>query len=102
MLPPLMAFAQSSIDETIKLNQVGMYPEQEKVAVIENGAQGQSFFIQNSKGKTVYKGKVSRVGVSPWSGKARNSRFLNTTDCRRLHVCYRTALPEVYNQPACA
>jgi len=38
MLSPLMAFAQSSIDETIKLNQVGMYPEQEKVAVIENGA----------------------------------------------------------------
>ncbi len=71
MLSPLMAFAQSSIDETIKLNQVGMYPEQEKVAVIENGAQGQSFYIQNSKGKTVYKGNVSRVGVSPWSGKKR-------------------------------
>lgn len=68
---PIVAFAQKHYDEAIRINQVGMYPGQEKVAVIENGTLGQPFTIRNSKGKTVFEGTVKRVATSAWSGKKR-------------------------------
>lgn len=61
--------AQTS--EHIRINQVGMYPKQEKVAVIEGGTLGQPFLIKDAKGKVVLNGKTSRVATSPWSGKKR-------------------------------
>ena len=63
--------AQKTHHEAIRINQVAMYPGQEKVAVIENGRIGQPFAIKDAKGRTVYTGKVKRVATSQWSGKKR-------------------------------
>ena len=63
--------AQKTHHDAIRINQVAMYPGQEKVAVIENGRIGQPFAIKDAKGRTVYTGKVKRVATSQWSGKKR-------------------------------
>lgn len=68
---PVVAMAQKTHHEAIRINQVAMYPGQEKVAVIENGRIGQPFAIKDAKGRTVYTGKVKRVATSQWSGKKR-------------------------------
>ena len=68
---PIVAFAQTHYDEAVRINQVGMYPKQEKVAVIEGGTVGQLFCVKNAKGNTVFEGHVKRVATSPWSGKKR-------------------------------
>ena len=63
--------AHAQADETIRLNQTGMYPNQEKVAVVE-AAKVKSISIKDaSTGKVVVKNKVLRKAVSPWSGKQR-------------------------------
>lgn len=58
-------------DETIRLNQTGMYPQQEKTAVIETAKPGKISIRDAATGKTVLKAKVSRTSTSPWSGKKR-------------------------------
>lgn len=68
---PVVAMAQKTHHEAIRINQVAMYPGQEKVAVIENGRIEQPFAIKDAKGRTVYTGKVKRVATSQWSGKKR-------------------------------
>ena len=63
--------AHAQADETIRLNQTGMYPNQEKVAVVE-AAKVKNISIKDaSTGKVVVKNKVLRKAVSPWSGKQR-------------------------------
>lgn len=57
--------------QNIRINQVAMYPSQEKVAVVEGGKEGQKFTITDARGKRVMKGKATRVATSPWSGKQR-------------------------------
>jgi endoglucanase len=58
-------------DETIRLNQTGMYPQQEKTAVIETAKPGKISIRDAATGKTVLKAKVTRTSTSPWSGKKR-------------------------------
>lgn len=58
-------------DETIRLNQTGMFPQQEKVAVIESDKTGKIAVKDAATGKAVTKVKVMRVATSPWSGKKR-------------------------------
>ena len=58
-------------DETIRLNQTGMFPQQEKVAVIENEKTKKIAIRDASSGKSVGKAKVLRTATSPWSGKKR-------------------------------
>ncbi len=65
------ATAQAQSDETIRLNQTGMYPNQEKVAVIEAPKAGKITIRNAASGKTVAKAKVLRNATSPWSGKQR-------------------------------
>jgi endoglucanase len=56
----------------IRLNQVGMYPNQEKTAVIEGTVKAGQVKITNTQnGKTDVKVKVLRTAVSPWSKKKR-------------------------------
>lgn len=56
----------------IRLNQVGMYPNQEKTATIEGSVgAGQVRIVDAKTGKTAAKAKVLRKAVSPWSGKKR-------------------------------
>lgn len=63
---PLTAAAQ------IRLNQVGMYPKQEKTAVLEGTTKAKQFTITNAKtGKVAIKADVVRTSVSPWSKKER-------------------------------
>ena len=56
----------------IRLNQVGMYPNQEKTAVIEGAVKAGNIRIVNAEtGKKAAKVKVLRVATSPWSKKVR-------------------------------
>ena len=54
---------------TILVNQVGYYPEEEKIAVLENC--GKSAILRDANGKTVWRGKASETTISPLSGKTR-------------------------------
>ena len=56
----------------IRVNQVGMYPNQEKTAVIEGVVSaGKVKITDASTGKSVAKAKVLRIATSPWSKKKR-------------------------------
>lgn len=57
------------ISDKIRLNQIGFYPGQEKVAVIL-GEGNTSFSLKDiSSGKTVFSGKLGDIKSSPYSGK---------------------------------
>lgn len=55
----------------IRVNQVGMYPNQEKIAVVE-GSGSTLTIVDNATGKSVAKAKAVRTSVSPWSKKKRS------------------------------
>ena len=55
----------------IYLNQVGYYPDEEKVVVLEGIDEKAKLTVSNSKGKVVLKPNVTRKAVSPWSEKTR-------------------------------
>ena len=67
LLMSASVFGQSMI----KVNQVGYYPDEEKVAVVEADAKATTFTLKDSKGKTVWSGKAVRKSVSPFSNKER-------------------------------
>lgn len=67
-----MFFLPTSLFAQIRLNQVGMYPSQEKTAVIEGVVSAGKVKITNAEtGKTAVKAKVLRIATSPWSKKKR-------------------------------
>ena len=67
-----MFLMPTSLLAQIRLNQVGMYPTQEKVAVIEGTVSAGKVKITNAQtGKTAVKAKVLRKAISPWSRKVR-------------------------------
>ena len=55
----------------IRLNQVGMYPNQEKIAVIEGTAKSVTIKDAATGKKAAVKPRVLRTATSPWSGKQR-------------------------------
>ena len=62
----------SSASAQIRINQVGMYPQQEKTAVVEGKVKAGNVKITDaSTGKQAVKPVVLRTAVSPWSGKTR-------------------------------
>ena len=63
------AFADNK--DAIKVNQVGYYPKEQKVAVIEPCVKQKIFTLRDAKGKTVWKGRAVRNSVSPFTGKVR-------------------------------
>ncbi len=63
------AFADNK--DAIKVNQVGYYPREQKVAVIEPSVKQKIFTLKDAKGKTVWKGRAVRNSVSPFTGKVR-------------------------------
>ena len=65
VLLPVSSVAQ------IRLNQVGMYPAQEKTAAIEGVVGAGDISIVNTATGVQVSPKVLRVAVSPWSGKQR-------------------------------
>ena len=61
-----------SASAQIRINQVGMYPQQEKTAVVEGKVKAGNVKITDaSTGKQAEKPVVLRTAVSPWSGKTR-------------------------------
>ena len=62
------AAAQNGVE--IRRNQVGCYPEQEKVIVVEGMNPSGKIRVKTPKGKKL-KPMVKRKAVSPWSGKER-------------------------------
>ncbi|MBR1835264.1 MAG: glycoside hydrolase family 9 protein, partial [Bacteroidales bacterium] len=67
-----MLLLPTTLSAQIRLNQVGMYPNQEKTAVIEGAVKAGQVKITNAQtGKTAVKAKVLRTAVSPWSKKKR-------------------------------
>ena len=56
----------------IRVNQVGMYPNQEKTAVIEGKVKaGKVSIVSDATGKKAVKPRLLRTAVSPWSKKER-------------------------------
>ena len=53
----------------LRLNQVGVYPSQEKIVVLEG--KGGKLTVKSATGKKAGKVKVLRTSRSPWSGKDR-------------------------------
>ena len=63
--------SSSSFAQSIKINQVGYYPSETKVAVIEPTVTAKSFTLKDAKGKKVWAGKAVRTSVSPFTQKVR-------------------------------
>ncbi|MEB2775448.1 glycoside hydrolase family 9 protein [Algoriphagus sp. D3-2-R+10] len=62
------------VDESIRLNQIGFYPDQQKIAVILNHEEAEDFVIWDlDKKDIVYEGKLSEDIVKTFSGQ--NSRI---------------------------
>lgn len=56
---------------TILFNQVGYYPHEEKIAVIESSTAPKECRLTDAKGHIMWRGKVVATTVSPFSGKQR-------------------------------
>ncbi len=78
IIPSLLLVATACTKEAapegqpIAVNQVGYYPQAEKVAVIEKEGQSENYKLTDLSGKTVWEGKAVRQSTSPWSGKVRD------------------------------
>ena len=67
----------ASASAQIRLNQVGMSPNQEKTATIEGAVDVGSVKIVDASGKAVgVQPKFLRIAKSPWSGKERTLCFV--------------------------
>ena len=67
----LLSTSSCSLAQSIKVNQVGYYPSETKVAVIEPTVTAKSFTLKDAKGKKVWSGKAVRTSVSPFTPKVR-------------------------------
>ena len=59
--------------ESVRLNQLGYYPAQEKVAVTDSGKIEQFTVGDAAPGQEVLKGQPKSTAVSEWSGKTRTT-----------------------------
>lgn len=55
----------------LRVNQVGYYPTQEKIATVEKEGVASNYTLTDENGKKVWTGKAVRTATSPWSGKER-------------------------------
>ena len=67
----LVACASAKSDVAIRLNQVGCFPNEEKVVVIEGINPAGKIQVKNLQGKTVLKPRNIRQAQSPWGDKTR-------------------------------
>ena len=56
----------------IRFNQVGYYPNQEKVVTVNEGAVESFALVDAATGRTVFSGKPSYTATSAWSDKVRS------------------------------
>ena len=57
--------------ETVRLNQLGYYPQQEKVAVVNAGEVREFTIVDAATGNRVFSGKPGYIASSAWSDKSR-------------------------------
>ena len=57
--------------ETVRLNQLGYYPQQEKVAVVNTGEVREFTIVDAATGNRVFSGKPGYIASSAWSDKSR-------------------------------
>ena len=67
----LVACASAKSDVAIRLNQVGYFPNEEKVVVVEGINPAGKIQVKNLQGKTVLKPRNIRQAQSPWGDKTR-------------------------------
>jgi endoglucanase len=67
----LVVCASAKSDVAIRLNQVGYFPDEEKVVVIEGINPAGKIQVKNLQGKTVLKPRNIRQAQSPWGDKTR-------------------------------
>ncbi|MBO5814528.1 MAG: glycoside hydrolase family 9 protein [Bacteroidales bacterium] len=58
-------------ENSIRINQVGFYPGQEKTMTLEEYNKAEVVTITDAEGSVVWEGSADRSAVSPWSGKIR-------------------------------
>lgn len=58
-------------ENSIRINQVGFYPGQEKTMTLEEYNKAEIVTITDAEGSVVWEGSADRSAVSPWSGKVR-------------------------------
>ena len=58
-------------ENSIRINQVGFYPGQEKTMTLEEYNKAEIVTITDAEGSVVWQGSADRAAVSPWSGKVR-------------------------------
>ena len=64
--------AQAKDDVLVYLNQVGYYPDEEKVVVVEGINAKEKMQVTDANGNVVLTPSVARTAVSPWSKKSRS------------------------------
>ena len=65
-----MTFSASA-QNAIKVNQIGYYTNESKVAVVEPSLKASTFTLKDAKGKTVWSGAATRSVKSPFNDKVR-------------------------------
>lgn len=70
-LPVALYLCSCSPGGEIRLNQVGYYPDQEKVAVVDGGKVGSFTVTDAATGAEVLSGEASYTAVNSWSPKER-------------------------------
>ena len=72
-----------AVDESIRLNQIGFYPNQKKIAVILNHEESEDFFIWDlDKKDIVYEGKLAKEIAKTYSGI--NSRIADFSEFNEI------------------
>jgi endoglucanase len=74
--------AQTGVSEQIRLNQIGFYPNESKLAIVVNSEAKKFFILEAEKKDTVFKGTLVKGGTWSYSGentsKADFSAFTKT------------------------
>ena len=60
-------------NDVVRLNQLGYYPNQEKIAVIDSGKVEEFVILDAVSGEQVFVGKSLYTAKSAWSHKTRSS-----------------------------
>ena len=73
----------------IRFNQVGYYPNQEKVVTVNEGAVESFALVDAATGRTVFSGKPSYTATSAWSDKVRwVTRYLDDVFHKRMVITH--------------
>lgn len=78
--------------ETVRLNQLGYYPQQEKVAVVNAGEVREFTIVDAATGNRLLSGKPGYTASSAWSDRSRIYWISVTSRYREDIFCWLTAI----------